>query len=107
MPSMDAAEVIRDARVRAGLSKRELARRAGTSAAALVEYESGRRDPGVQSLQRILAAAGFEATLVARPTIGPLAPGEAGRRLAEVLELAEHLPHRPAARRLSFPRLAS
>lgn len=104
---MDAAEVIRNAREQAGLSKRELARRAGTSAAALVEYETGRRDPGLRSLQRILAAAGFEATLVAQPSVGPLAPGEAGRRLAEVLELAEHLPHRPAARRMSFPRLTS
>ena len=72
---MDAAEVIRNAREQAGLSKRELARRAGTSAAALVEYETGRRDPGLRSLQRILAAAGFEATLVAQPSVGPLAPG--------------------------------
>ena len=104
---MDAATTIREARERAGLSKRELARRAKTSPAAMVEYESGRRHPSVDTLQRILRAAGFEATLMVRPTGQRFSPVDPGRRLVEVLELADHLPRRPASRRLSFPPLAS
>jgi len=30
-------------------------------------------------------------------------PAVAGRRMAEVLELAEHLPRRPASRKMTFP----
>lgn len=95
---------MRRARERAGLSKRELARRAGTSPAALVHYERGARDPGVGTLGRILDAAGVEARvgLVGR---GP-DPEVAGRRLEQVLELADALPHRRAARTLDFPPLA-
>jgi transcriptional regulator with XRE-family HTH domain len=41
----------------AGLSRRELARRAGTSAATLGKYESGVVTPGVETLERILDSA--------------------------------------------------
>jgi len=99
---MQAAEIIRQARQRAGLSKRALARRAHTSPAALVEYESGRRDPSVSSLERIVAAAGFDVVFGIRGPTDP-DPAEAGRRLVEVLELAEHLPRRAPATRMAFP----
>jgi transcriptional regulator with XRE-family HTH domain len=101
---MHAARLMRRARERAGLSKRELARRAGTSPAAVVHYERGARDPGVETLGRILDAAGMEARvgLVRR---GP-DPVVAGRRLEQVLELADALPHGRARRRLDFPPLA-
>lgn len=52
--------LIRMARRDAGLSQSELARRAKTSQAAISAYESGRRSPSVQTLSRVLAAAGFE-----------------------------------------------
>ncbi len=94
---------MRLARSRSRLSKRELARRAHTSAAAIVEYESGRRDPTYGTLQRILGASGHRAVLTAEPTGRRPDPVQAGVRLAQVLELAEHLPHRPAARRLRYP----
>jgi transcriptional regulator with XRE-family HTH domain len=101
---MDAAVIVRRARERAGLSKRELARRAGTSPAAIVHYEQGARDPGVETLGRILDAAGAGARigLVRR---GP-DPVVAGQRLEQVLELADALPHRRAHRTLDFPPLA-
>jgi transcriptional regulator with XRE-family HTH domain len=101
MPAMNAGAAIREARERAGLSKRELARRAGTSPAAIVAYEAGVRDPTVSTLERLLAAAGGHARLViSRP---PVDPKVAGERLVEVLELAEHLPRRRAPRDLDFP----
>ena len=101
---MDAGVLIRSARERAGLSKRELARRAGTSPAAIVTYEQGTRVPTVDTLARIVTAAGSDADvrLAARPGPDPVV---AGHRLEQVLDLAEHLPRRPAARRLTFPPL--
>ena len=52
-----AATQIRARRLAAGLTQRELARRAGTSSATLSRYESGAIDPSVGTLNRILSAA--------------------------------------------------
>jgi transcriptional regulator with XRE-family HTH domain len=52
--------LIRIARRKAGLTQAVLAARAGTSQAAVSVYESGRRSPSVDTLSRLLAAAGFE-----------------------------------------------
>lgn len=100
---MDAAAAIRHAREQAGLSKRELARRAHTSPAAIVLYEAGTREPSYATLRRIVMAAGFDTRLSVVPGRRP-EPVTLGRRLVEVLELAEHLPSRRASRRLTFPR---
>jgi transcriptional regulator with XRE-family HTH domain len=102
---MDAATVIRRAREVSGLSKRELARRAGTSPAAIVAYETGAREPTFRTLRRLLRAAGFDSEVVTRPAAARLDPRRAAERLAEVLDLADHLPQRKAARRLTFPPL--
>jgi len=99
---MDAAAAVRLARLRAGLTKRELARRAHTSPAAVVWYESGARDPTVSTLERLITATGHSLELAVR------APRRCdrettARRVAQVLELAEHLPRRRAPRRMSYP----
>lgn len=52
--------LIRMARRSAGLTQAELAARASTSQAAISAYESGRRSPSVDTLARVLLAAGFE-----------------------------------------------
>jgi transcriptional regulator with XRE-family HTH domain len=52
--------LIRMARREAGLTQQALATKAETSQAAVSAYESGRRSPSVDTLCRILAAAGFE-----------------------------------------------
>ncbi|MEP7112142.1 MAG: helix-turn-helix transcriptional regulator [Ilumatobacteraceae bacterium] len=52
--------LIRIARRQAELTQQALAVRAGTSQAAMSAYETGRRSPSVETLCRILAAAGFE-----------------------------------------------
>ncbi len=89
----------------ANLSKRELARRARTSPAAIVFYETGKREPSYATLTRILEAAGYRPRLSVLPASGP-DRALSGRRLLEVLELAEHLPHRRAPRHMAFPPFA-
>jgi uncharacterized protein len=57
---LDAATLLRDARLRAGLTQRDLARRAGTSQSVVARIERGQTSPGYSTLHRLLAAAGFE-----------------------------------------------
>jgi transcriptional regulator with XRE-family HTH domain len=55
-----AGALIRDARLRAGLTQAELAARAGTAQSAIAAYEGGQRQPTLPTLYRVLAAAGFD-----------------------------------------------
>lgn len=86
-----AAELIRDVRRRSGLRQAELARRAGLPRSVVSAYEHGRRQPGVDALARLVAAAGMELKVGAIPSVDP---DRAGRILAQVLDLAESLPAR-------------
>ena len=98
---MDVATLLRDTRRRAGLSQRELARRAGTSAAAVCLYERGDRRPRVDTLERLLAAGG--ATLSLDALVGPVIDLVArGEDLVAVLDLADRLPQRHDPE-LTFP----
>jgi len=92
---MDATVLLRRARHGAGLSLRELAERAGTSHATLCDYEHGRRVPRVDTLARILRAAGFEGEVKLARRADDLAHrGAKGRELLDVLELAAQFPIR-------------
>ena len=91
---MDAASVIRDARRQAGLSQRELAARADTSGPAISMYESGERIPRVDTLQRIVDASGASMTIAVEHDGDPIGLRANGRRLAQVLDLADALPQR-------------
>ena len=106
---MDAASTIRAARLHCGLTQGALASRAGTSQATVSAYESGRKEPSITTLSRLLAAAGSRLAVepAERPVIQVPATQleKAGRTLVEVLDLAAALPTRHE-RRLSFPRLA-
>lgn len=51
--------VIRRLRERAGLTQAELAERAGTSQPTVAAYESGRKSPSLQTLQRLADSAGL------------------------------------------------
>lgn len=53
-----AGNLIKLARRDAGLSQRELARAGGTSQGAIAAYESGQRSPTLETLTRIVRAAG-------------------------------------------------
>ena len=85
-------ELIREMRRRTGLTQAGLARRARMPRSVVNAYEHGKREPGVDALARLAAAAGFELRL--RPAVRRLDPERAGRLLAQVLDLAEALPHR-------------
>lgn len=55
-----AAGLIRLARLKGDLTQSELATEAGLSQQVISAYETGRRDPTLESLRRLLEAAGFE-----------------------------------------------
>lgn len=62
-----AGSLILAARLKSGLTQRQLADRLGVTQPTVAAYESGRRQPTVPTLMRWLAAAGFDLrmTLVA------------------------------------------
>jgi transcriptional regulator with XRE-family HTH domain len=93
---MDVATLITQCRHRAGLTQRELARRADTSAAAVCLYERGDRVPRIDTLTRLVAATGSTLDLAAAPP--PALDHEANARtLEDLLDLADHLPQRSSA----------
>ncbi len=57
---MEPFELLERARVAAGLSQDELARRAGTSRPTLSAYENGHKSPTLATVARLLVQAGFE-----------------------------------------------
>ena len=91
------------ARHRAGLTLRELARRAGTSHSTLAAYEADRKVPSVETFDRLLRAAGYASTVDVAPAVGGVDPADRGRELVEVLDLAARFPARHD-RTLRFPR---
>ena len=62
-----AAELIRSARQRSGISQRELARRAGTTQAAISRIERGLEEPTVERLEQILAGLGWRPHIELEP----------------------------------------
>ena len=61
---MNAPELLRTARSRRGWTQAQLAARCGVPQSVIARWESGRVSPRIDSLNRILAAAGFEPTVV-------------------------------------------
>lgn len=60
---IDVPAVLRKARVGAGLTQIELARKAATSQAAVARYETGVVSPSVTTLERLLRACGYVSEL--------------------------------------------
>lgn len=77
-------------RRRARLTQAAVAGRVGIPATVLSAYERGRRQPSLATAGRIIDAIGFDVRFATR-----LNPEVQGRRLVEVLTLAEALPYRP------------
>ena len=98
-------KTLRAARLGAGLTQAALAELTGTSQATIAAYESGRKEPRVTTLQRLLAATGHRITSTRPPRV-PSPDQLAGnaRTLSAVLELAARLPTRHAPE-LRYPRL--
>ncbi len=75
---MAGAELLARVRRAAGLSQEELASRAGTSRTAVSAYEHGRKSPALDTVDRLVSAAGYE--LDAQPRVEFVAvPGARGR----------------------------
>jgi transcriptional regulator with XRE-family HTH domain len=94
-------ELLESARLEAGLSQEELARRAHTSRTTLSAYENGRKSPTLATAQRLLEQTGHE--LVLAPRMGfeqrPLARG----RVSHVPNVLPQLAPRRALARVTLP----
>ncbi|MHB1527361.1 MAG: helix-turn-helix domain-containing protein [Candidatus Dormibacteria bacterium] len=62
--------VLREARLRAGLSQSELAHRAGVAQSVISMYESGRRQPALSTLAALVDPTGLDLVLELRPAPG-------------------------------------
>ncbi|NQW59224.1 helix-turn-helix transcriptional regulator [bacterium] len=67
MSSTTAAELLRTARLQAGMSQSAVAQLAKTSQSAIATYEAGNREPSLPVLQRLLAATGHQLSLSVSP----------------------------------------
>ncbi len=93
-----AASLIRRARLRAGLTQRQLAAEVGTTHAVIVRAEAGQREPAVETLERLVRAAGFDIVyeLRRRPIITPAMlewmsqPKTAEQRLMDAVRDLDH-----------------
>jgi transcriptional regulator with XRE-family HTH domain len=76
----------------AGLTQAELARRIGTTQAAISKIESGRVLPGLPLIERIARATGRPIQLTLGEPSRPLSPAERRRRLRRALGDVEFNP---------------
>jgi transcriptional regulator with XRE-family HTH domain len=90
-------ELLRHARAGAGLSQRELARRAGTSQAMVARIERGQQSPSLATLERLVRACGRELRVEAAGE--PKAPAERAGRATD----SRLLVWRSAAAAYAFP----
>ncbi|HEX5268590.1 MAG TPA: helix-turn-helix transcriptional regulator [Acidimicrobiales bacterium] len=84
-----AADTLRSARTRAGLSVRQLAQQSGVAESRISDYEHGRHQPSVAMLQRLLDAAGHDLIAVRRARVDP---ERNARVFADVLSLVDAVP---------------
>lgn len=94
--SVTPSALLRDARRDASLSQTEVARRSGIAQSVISAYESGRREPSMQTLARLIEATGHQLVLdvVRRPGDPPGLPDSPlGQRLRRrrkaIIETAE------------------
>lgn len=107
---MNADRALREARRRAGLTQTRLAALSGTSQATISAYESGAKQPSLDTFSRLIEATGSRLTVQngGAPVRRPSATGQAetARRLRDVLDLAAALPSRHDPD-MGFPGLGS
>lgn len=78
-----ASRALHEARLRAGLSQTELARRAAVTQSVISAYESGARQPSLPVLERLVAATGLQLQLRVRKAPSTLVrlTGPLGRKV--------------------------
>ena len=62
--------LVLEARTRAALTQRELARRAGTAQSVVARLERGQSSPTLETLSRLIAATGFTIDTALVPAVG-------------------------------------
>lgn len=100
---MGGGELIREARLRAGLSQSDLADRAGTSQPGIARWESARTSPSLDDVRRLVRLCGFDLEVALVPYDGsdlaqaerlleltPQERVERHQRLAEQLRQVRH-----------------
>jgi transcriptional regulator with XRE-family HTH domain len=90
-----AGRLVRQARLDAGLTQRQLARLSGVAAPTLSAYETGAQDPSSTALDKVLRATGRELTAKAVRPVQSL-------HVEAVMQLTDALPTRVEAD-LAFP----
>lgn len=89
---MDTGALIRGLRQKGGMTQGELARRAGTSQSAIARYETGVSSPSVNTLERMVRAAGAALHVSTKQAPAADLSGELAtklrRRRLEILRLA-------------------
>lgn len=66
-PPSPAAALLQLARLKAGLSQRELAERASVPSTMISAYERDKRQPTLETLRKLLHAAGFDLSMRLEP----------------------------------------
>jgi transcriptional regulator with XRE-family HTH domain len=59
---MISGDLLREARLRAGLAQAELGRRVGRPQSQIARWESGRVEPSLETLRKLIRACGLELT---------------------------------------------
>lgn len=83
--TFDPTYLLKEARKRAGLSQRKLAKRAETAQSVIARIEAGKTSPTAATLNHLLAAAGFE--LEAKLTVRPVAKSHMLEDINRILSL--------------------
>lgn len=91
MPDSPVGPAVREARTRAGLSQRALAKRAGTSQSVIARIENGDTSPTADTVERLLNAAGYASSLVLVPLPVPDPVIEAYKRDVDRTLLRQNL----------------
>ena len=92
------AGLVREARMRAGLSQRQLAERARTTQSVVGRVEANLGNPSIETIARLLAAAGFELHAELRPRSPQDALVDAYKRDIDRTLLRENLRKSPEQR---------
>lgn len=91
MQDISTAAIIAQARLKAGLTQRQLAQRMGTSQPAIARLEAGQVSPTLGTVERIAAAAGYELRVELVPLLAPDPVIEAYKRDVDRSLLRENL----------------
>lgn len=100
------ARLLQEARARGALTQRELARRAGTTQSVVARIENGQTNPTVDTIERLLSAAGFTVGMELVPRVTADAIVEAFKRDIDRSLLRRNLEKTPDERIRSLQALA-